>query len=388
MYNAGDPSLDMPYSSSGFFAQDSWRIHPNVTLNFGFRYNYHYCKGLDIDTSNIRHFNPRFGFSWDPVGDGKTSIRGGIGTYSANPVWNGGLYAGFLAEGSDLRIIYYPNYPDPSKPNPFFPSITVMTSSEFVEIENLIVPYTLQATFGFLRELSQDISVGADFVWARGYRLHRMENANPVIPGTLVIHEDPTRADVWMMKDRAISNYKGLYLTFNKRYSRGWALEISYTLSKSMADTEIETDQNHNYEDLDFIRQYGPTNFDARHRLSIAGIFDLPFGFQLSGLFYFRSALPWNAVYSYDKNSDSLVSDYVDEYRNSRRGFDSYYLNLRISNNLKLGRFGLQPFIEVYNVTNRANFATIRTLYDFPDFANPIAAGNPRLVQLGARLDF
>jgi len=45
---------------------------------------------LNIDNWDIRNFSPRFGFSWDPVGDGKTSIRGGIGTYASNPTLNAG----------------------------------------------------------------------------------------------------------------------------------------------------------------------------------------------------------------------------------------------------------------------------------------------------------
>ena len=155
-----------------------------------------------------------------------------------------------------------------------------------------------------------------------------------------------------------------------------------------MGDTEDDLNQPHGYEEDAWETQYGPTRRDARHRLAITGIYDLPLGFQLSALFYYRSSLPWNAVYAGDVNKDGLSGDYVDEHRNSRRGFDSYYLNARISKYIQISRIRLQFFGEVYNLTNKTSFTNIANVYDTPNFGKPIQADNQRLIQIGIRLDF
>jgi hypothetical protein len=119
------------------------------------------------------------------------------------------------------------------------------------------------------------------------------------------------------------------------------------------------------------------------------GIVDLPLGFQLSGLAYYRSALPWTPFYLSDVNLDSLVSDMEPgKNRNSRRGFAVYALNVRLSKYFNIDRFRFQVFAEVYNVTNKDNFGAVYNIIDQTGFGNPLAAGDPRRVQLGARFDF
>ena len=143
-----------------------------------------------------------------------------------------------------------------------------------------------------------------------------------------------------------------------------------------------------NYEDPERIREYGPTARDARHRLAVSGIVDLPWGFQVSGLFFFRSALPYTALYLTDLNQDGLITDYVDFRRNSRRGFDYYFLNTRISKYIQIQKISFQIFVEVYNFTDRVNFGGIVNRFELPNFGEPTIAGDPRLIQLGARIEF
>ena len=388
--NSPETHYENPYKTIGIFVQDSWKIHPRFTLNLGLRYSYYAATGFDMDTTNIKNFNPRLGFSWDPVGDGKTQIRGGIGTFTNNPVLNAAQITSIM-NAMDIRVRLYPGYPDPSKPNPFFPyDYTIIPPRDiYGSIKNQVAPYTVQATLGAQREVLTDLLLGADLVWAGGFRIMRLEQFNPVIPGTGDKRQDPSIGNVLITTDRGRSDYKALYLTLNKRYSRGWALEVSYTLSRSYSQLNTEEDvYPDSYEPDNWERQWGPVDRDARHRLSASGIADLPFGFQLSGMFYYHSAFPWNAVYMADLNKDSLPSDYVDRQRNSRRGFDYYSLNLRISKFFNIGRFSINPFVELYNVTNRVNFTDIDPYIDGTRFGQPIAAGSPRQIQLGIRVDF
>jgi len=388
--NSEETIFKNPFTLIGIYVQDSWKIHTRFTLNVGLRYNFYDAEGFDINHTNIQNFNPRIGFSWDPLGDGKTQIRGGFGTYSNNPILNAAQVTSIMG-ALDIRATLYPGYPDPTVPNPFFPvDFTVVPPSDiYGGVENQIAPYTIQATLGAQRELIENFAVGLDLVWAAGRHIMRLEQFNPVIPGTGYIREDPTKGNVFITTDNGETDYKALYLTLNKRYAHGWALEVSYTLSRSYS--HLNNNENvypDSYDSDHWDRAWGPVDRDARHRLALSGIVDLPWDFQLSGIFYYHSKYPWNAVYQADLNLDSLSGDYVDQQRNSRRGYDALYLNLRISKFININRFRIHPFIEIYNATNRTNFTSVDPFIDGTRFGEPIEAGSPRLLQFGIRMDF
>ena len=105
------PSTTMPI---GLFWQDSWRVSPHVTLNYGVRYDveippkFKPPQGLALPAYNLlglqkgiqtdkNNFQPRIGMAWDPNGDGKTVVRASYGMFYDHPLL--GLY--FLGDASD-----------------------------------------------------------------------------------------------------------------------------------------------------------------------------------------------------------------------------------------------------------------------------------------------
>jgi len=95
---AGSGSVAENYNAFYWFVQDDWKITPRLTLNVGLRYEYsgiprdenlQAINGVSDDPAlglifrapkpDVNNFAPRFGFAWDPRGNGKWAIRGGAG---------------------------------------------------------------------------------------------------------------------------------------------------------------------------------------------------------------------------------------------------------------------------------------------------------------------
>jgi hypothetical protein len=394
-WNAAAPSHEHSHMTSyAFFVQDSWTVLPRLTLNLGVRYSiYKFAQNPNQErfaVSNKNNWDPRLGFSWDPVGDGKTAIRGGVGKYTNSPMGNV-VYASVMSRVEyDERILYYPGYPDPLVPNPFRPSSADNTPKEnYTFTKNMPSPMSMQYTFGAEREIVKDISLSADFVISKGTHEYWFVNKNPVLLGTFDVRADPTMGNWYNVEAGGHSDYKGLYLVLKKRYSHGYGLEVSYTLSSSKADVE-SGDWNTASNEYDRSLDYGPTSQDARHRLSLTGIADLPLGFQLSTIFYYRSALPVNITLGYDANGDGVNADFPGTaHRNSGRGPDYYSLDARVSKFVNLGsRFSVQIFAEMFNLTNRVNYNNPSGNMRSSRFGKYTSAQDPRLVQFGARVNF
>ena len=110
----GSPSDSFTNKPLGVFWQDSWRVHHNLTLNYGVRYDVEFppklkpLQGLAVPAYNFlglqkgiqtgtKHVQPRIGLAWDPKGNGKTVIRASFGIFYDHPLL--GLY--FLGDASD-----------------------------------------------------------------------------------------------------------------------------------------------------------------------------------------------------------------------------------------------------------------------------------------------
>ena len=246
----GNPHDSFSNTTAAGFVQDSWRIEPNLTLNYGVRYDVEFTptfrainalsqaaeNSLGITQGIPRDFNnfaPRIGLAWDPFNDGKTVFRASYGMFYDHPLL-GLAFDSDVADGSQApQLVLTPGSPGPCNatlsnlnstnafqgllgclpaafnylpnqqrfnPTPNAPSIFVgqaflnpaapvplsFLPFSFPTAKNFQYAVSHQANLTFERDLGHDISFSLAYNFNGGRHLNRPINANAVKPGPLL----------------------------------------------------------------------------------------------------------------------------------------------------------------------------------------------------------
>ncbi len=403
----GDPVVSALYPYYGFFAQDSWKVRSNLTLDFGLRYEVDTRKSpLPTDKNNIA---PRFGFSWDPWSDGKTSVRGGYGIFYS-PIYfqidyvvNAlGLIDGRrqipqvfttiqTAGAASAANIYRTlrgqgviGVPVPARrieagdlaqfginvsqtgPVPPF-SVLFGAAPDYVN------PYSQQTSLGIERQLGGDVSVGLSGIYVRTLKIGRARDKN-----LLQAPVDPTLGiRVWRPQDfanpllfqdnvyesTARAFYAGMILEFRKRFGRQLSLAGNYTFSKA---TDEVTDYNSDFQASDQTNlraERALSAFDQRHKVVLYGVWEAPGGVQLAPIFRANSGRPFNLLAGVDLNQDRHPTTDRPIFAGRNTGLGPAFLTLdaRLSKNFGLGGDSrrLTVLVEGFNLANHLNYGSI-----------------------------
>jgi hypothetical protein len=166
----------------------------------------------------------------------------------------------------------------------------------------------------------------------------------------------------------ASSLYEGLILEMQKRFSNHFTLFGNYTFSKGF---DTSTDFNTDYGPQDPTNlglDRGLSEFDERHKLVIAGVFDSPShqsilsGFQLSPIFSYHSGLPFNLLAGGAVNGDNHITNErpIGAPRDTGLGPNYYDFDMRLSWKHKIGeKASMIITAEGFNLANRTNFASV-----------------------------
>jgi hypothetical protein len=322
----------------GLFVQDSFRWKPSLTLELGVRYDYNASPteahnrfatfvpasdslvqvgsgGINqIYRTNDKNVQPRLGFAWDPFRNGTTVIRAGYAILTDQPVTNA---------------------VSPLSGNPPFAlPVTISSSSNGITFTNtgsataasvapqLINPdfqnaYVQSWNLNIQHEITPSLGVMVGYFGSKGTHLRILRNINqkglaptqpfvalsassPISPGTLL------GSNLAEVDSGSNSNYNALWLTLTKHLSHNFQFDTSYTYSKSLDDNSLTSINSPTVEDSFNIRNdYGPSDFDARHRVVLSGLYDLPFkghrvseGWEMGLIFQAQSGNPLNIITS------------------------------------------------------------------------------------------
>ena len=461
------PDLDNNYFA--FYAQDDWKIRPNFTLNVGLRYEF------DTNTKNVHDFDavipsaraflsgkresdrnnfaPRIGFNWDPWSDGRTSIHGGYGIYYDRIVLEvpllerllNGRELGISVRGGsilDANGNFVPG--TPTLANPFVGAPVAGVGIGINILDNkLSTPYVQQFNLGFQREITRDLIVSADAIHAFGSKfiIGRFIGSafNPFIGGFDDIVNIESSVKTW---------YDGLLVNLQKRFSKRYSLNVSYTLAKSFNysnDDQIPF-QVPPLNPKNLRLEKGPPPNEERHRFTFAAVFDLPYGFQFSPIYTMASAVPFDIllpdgstrICELQRNAGGRIFHRGSELnafitqlnaaggslcgdRNPNTGqfqrrimlplvrddvelgdiFTSF--DMRLNKKFKLGeRMSIQGIVEVFNLFNVTNIRGVNNV-NFSGFQNSLSSdfgtpiqtaggvfgtGGPRAFQFAVRFEF
>lgn len=343
------------------FLQDDWTINQKLTLNFGLRWETDtpikdtlgrmnsfdltqinpvsgtpgvikfLNKGETPYNTDWNNFGPRLGFAWRPLAN--TVVRGGAGIFFAHPFDRGAPNSASLGFESSASLssgdagttaAFFLNAGPPTlnltSPvrNDNFGSVRVgsapNTAPSFFE-RTRPAGYAQQFNLGIQREFKGGFLVEISGLGNLGRKLASPNlNMNQITPSMLAsipANVTPAQRDrpfpqfnnvTILAPSIGTSNYYAGILRAEKRYSRGFNLQGSYTWSKFLTDTDdggAVVGNGFGYSNYYNRRaDYGPSGNDIRHRLSVSGVYDLPFG---KGKKYFNRSVAsailgnWNA---------------------------------------------------------------------------------------------
>jgi hypothetical protein len=264
--------------------------------------------------------------------------------------------------------------------------------------------YSYQTSIGFQRQLGSDMSVQADYAYTASRNEAYVRNANLSYDRATGANYDfrdvsrlpfPNWGLVPMYYGDGYSNYHGLQTAFTKRFNRRWQASITYTLS-GLWDATGAPDVGFPVAP-DLGSDFSLAVSDQRHRAVFNGIWQLGYGFQLSGVYFYGSGLRYPTSYGVDLRnvgtggSSRLRPDGSIVPRNNFVGAPLHRLDARVQKRFPLrGRIGIDGIIEVFNLFNHENYGAYTTTEVSPAYGTPNQTTNlpyqPRTVQLAFRL--
>ena len=317
-----------------------------------------------------------------------------------------------------------------------FPAGSQIRNTGTVNLDNpdRRIPYADQATAGVERQLAANLSVSADYVHAAARDQLMVEDLNAGLRATTsrtatvvrtysalaasyasALGLTPFGAAINQPVNAGSIDYDALEVALVKRFSSNYSYRISYTLSSSRGNTSGAGAPTSGFQVLDDLHlelNDGPTNVDRRHNLAISGQALIPHtgGLNVSWTAHALSGSPFTVLDSTtdpDRNGSltepiaagtysgagaNPITVTSDGRRNGATGPGFFQLDMRGGYMFHLGSGRtLNAFLDVFNVTDRANFDNPtgdRFSANFLNLTVLRSGAVPTTLQIGARFAF
>ncbi len=296
----------------------------------------------DLWNKDLNNFGPRLGFSYDALGNQKMVVRGGFGiNYDRmynNTFENIRFNPPLFALGLKASTLFgFPGITVPETQallqNPFTGTDVFfghgLTPSIRAMDQNLVTAYYEQAHLGVQYEIAKDFVLESNYVGTFGHKLEGVLGAGTYDGRTVsgVSHSlvNPNYGRISFRDNCCNSNYHGWQTSLRKRFSAGLQFNANYTYSKAMDDISDTLSAKisgtaHAYpmDPTNPQIDYGPADFDVRHRVVTSFVYDLPFaksnrwigGWGLAGIVSWQTGAPFSVFDgAVDSNKDGEFTD-------------------------------------------------------------------------------
>jgi Carboxypeptidase regulatory-like domain/TonB dependent receptor-like, beta-barrel len=381
---------DFQQSSESAFIQDNWKVLPRLTLNLGVRWelNPPYTSaggalgGFNFGVRSTKYptaplgmlfpgdpgvpdgiaptihtnFAPRFGFAWDPFGNGKTAVRGGYGVFYAvgmvnlvSNLQNQPFIVDITLNGTQNLIDPWSQYggsPYPYTLNPKNPIFVLPISENYVG-DHTGTPYVQQYNFTIQQQIARSMSLQVAYVGNTGRKLYIQRDANSPIyrTGATTTNVNERRpylpssfGGIYESETASNSNYNSLQVSFTRRFARNFSVQANYVWSKAidLTDDEATSISSITVSDSNnFSRDRGLAGFNYPHVFKMSWIYTSPevrlfgwlgrsvlSGWHLNGITTARSGHSLNVLSGVDTNVDQVTTDRPDVVGNPNFGGD------------------------------------------------------------------
>jgi hypothetical protein len=313
----GKPSIAVTLVDVGIYAEDNWKVKPDVTLSYGLRFE------SQTDIHDHADVAPRTALSWAIPGaknkPPRAVIRTGAGLFYTRFASTNVLQAERQNGVTESQVLV--NSPD------FFPETCTTNPQDCATAANgaensptiyqisptLRSPYIFMTGVGLDKPLGKYASISANYMYSRGEHLFLTRNINAPLPGTYN-PADPTSGtrplgtdeNVYQYDSEGASGRNRLVLNGNI-HAKNVGLFGFYMLSKIDSNTAgASTFPSNSY---DLHEDYGRASFDVRSRMFLGGFVRLPGNINFNPFIIYQSSSPFNITVGQDLNGDSIFND-------------------------------------------------------------------------------
>jgi hypothetical protein len=341
-------AADFGVQQYGVYAGDLWRVKPNLTLNYGFRFDApHFPDKPHANPVSVadfgyatdvvpapKMFSPRVGFNWDMSHgtDNRAQLRGGIGSFAGRTpyVWLSNQYGNTGVDFTSLSVGFNNNNNVPFVADPFNQPKSVTGVSAGRQTINMIdpkykYPQVLRGNLGYDHTLPWFGLVGtAEYVWSKTQKDVLWKNLNwvptgamrPAPDGRLVYQKfDPTINDAVLLTNTNKGDMETIAFKVERPYRHGFYASGSYlygrsrTVSDGGAFVALSSwrDQYVSYDANN--PALARSIYSPGHRVLLSGSFDIPMVAKLhsvaSAFYSGQTGQPYSLVFNGDANGDT-----------------------------------------------------------------------------------